>query len=73
MHGHCCVSLGAARTCILGSALHIIQVTWFTNAFSNIFKMPKWVQFAGCGLDLAIHYYHLTFGECFISFHIELG
>jgi len=45
----------AARTCILGSALHIIQVTLFTNVFSNICRMPKWVQLAGCSLDLAIH------------------
>ena len=64
---------GAARTCILGSALYIIQVTWFTNVFSNIFRMPKWVQFAGCNLDIAIHYCHLTFGECLIGFHTELG
>jgi len=46
--------LGAARRCILGIALHIIQVTWFTSVFVNIRRVSKWVQFAGCSLDLAI-------------------
>jgi len=30
---------GAERACILGSALHIIQITWFTNVFGNFCRM----------------------------------
>jgi len=33
----------------LGSALHFIQVSWFTYIFANIE-----IQFARCSLDLAI-------------------
>jgi len=42
---------GEARTCILGSAFHLIQITSFTYVFANICRMPKWVQFAGYSLE----------------------
>jgi len=32
---------GAARTCILGSRLHFIQITWFTYIFANTRKAHK--------------------------------
>jgi len=46
--------LGAARSAFLGSALHFIQITWFTYVFANIRNVSKWVQFAGCSLHLVI-------------------
>ena len=30
----------------LGSALHFIQITWFTYVFGNIRRVPKWIQLA---------------------------
>jgi len=35
--------LGAARTCILGSALNFIQISWFTCVFGNVRRVPRWV------------------------------
>jgi len=54
MHGHWFVYLGQQQHAFLGSALHFIQETWFTFVFANIGRVPEWVQFAGCSLDLAI-------------------
>jgi len=54
MHGHWFVSLGQQEHALIDSALHFIQITWFTYVFANIGNVPKWVQFAGCSLDLAI-------------------
>jgi len=43
------------RPCIFRhSALRFILITWFTYAFANVCGMTKWVQFAGCSLDLVI-------------------
>jgi len=47
-------SFGQQEHAYLRSALHFIQITWFTYVFVNIRKVPKWVQFEGCSLDLAI-------------------
>jgi len=55
MYGHWFISSGQQERAFLGSALHFIQKTWFTYVFVNIRKVPKWVQFAGCSLDLAIY------------------
>ena len=52
MHGHWFISLWEQDHAVLGSALHFIQITWFTYIFANIGRVPKWVQFAGCSLDL---------------------
>ena len=52
MRGHWFISLWEQDHAVLGSALHFIQITWFTYIFANIGRVPKWVQFAGCSLDL---------------------
>jgi len=39
----------------------IFQISWFTYVFANIRRVPKWVQFAGRSLELAIQYFHLIF------------
>jgi len=54
VHRHCFVSLEHQEHAYLGSALHFIQITWFTHVFASICRVPKWVQFAACSLDLAI-------------------
>jgi len=54
MHGHWFNSLEQQEHACLGSALHFIQIKWCTYVFANIRKVPKWVQFAGCSLNLAI-------------------
>jgi len=54
MHGHWFISFGQQEHAFLGNALHFIHITWFTYIFANICKVPKWVQFTGCSLDLAI-------------------
>ena len=36
----------------LDRALHFIQITWLTHIFANILRVSKWVQFAGCNLNL---------------------
>jgi len=36
----------------LDRALHFIQITWLTYIFANILRVSKWVQFAGCNLNL---------------------
>jgi len=54
MHGHWFISLGQQERAFLGSTLHFIQITWFTYVFANIRKVPKWVQYAGYTLDLAV-------------------
>jgi len=46
--------LGQQEHAFLGSELHFIQIIWFTFVFANIRKVPKWVQFAGCSLDVVI-------------------
>ena len=33
---------------------HPNTVTWLTYVFSNIRGVHKWVQFAGCSLDLSM-------------------
>ena len=38
----------------LGSALHVIQISWFICVFANTRRVTKWVQLAGCSLDLVI-------------------
>jgi len=49
MHdGPCCISLGQQEHAVLGSTLHLIQITWLTYVFANIRRVPNWVQFAGC-------------------------
>jgi len=52
MHGHWFISLREQDHAVLGRALHFIQITWFTYIFANIGRVPRWVQFAGCSLDL---------------------
>jgi len=52
MHGHWFISLPEQDYEFLGSALHFIQIPWFTHFFGNIRRVTKWVQFAGCSLDL---------------------
>jgi len=42
------ISVGQQEHAFLGSALHFIQITWFTFVFANIRRVPKWVQFTGC-------------------------
>jgi len=54
MHGHWFTSLREQYHAFLGSALHFIQITWFTYVFANIRWVTKWVQFARCSLDLVI-------------------
>jgi len=54
MHGTWFISWGQQEHVFLGSALHFIQISWFTYVFASIRKVPKWVQFARCNLDLAI-------------------
>jgi len=54
MHGHWFIFLREQDHAFLGSALHFIQITWFTYVFGNIRRVTKWVQFAGCRLDLVI-------------------
>jgi len=54
IHGHWFISL-RARPCIFGhSVLHVIKITWFTHVFANVRRVTKWVQFAGCSVDLVI-------------------
>jgi len=53
-HGHWFISFGQQEHTFLGSALHFFQITWFTYVFANICRVPKWVQFVGCRLDLVI-------------------
>ena len=55
----------------LGSALHFIQITWFTYVFGNIRRVPKWIQLAWCSLDLAIYQFHLMFLRLFEWFLIK--
>jgi len=52
MHGHWFISLREQGHAFLGSALHFIQITWFTYVFGNIPRVTMWVQYAGCSLDL---------------------
>jgi len=47
MHGHWFISLREQYHAYLGSALHFVQITWFTYAFANIRRMAKGVQLAG--------------------------
>jgi len=54
MHGHWFISFREQDHAFLGSALHFIQITWFTYDFANIRRVTKCVQFAGCSLDLGI-------------------
>jgi len=54
MHWHWFIYLWQQEHTFLGSGLYFIQITWFTYVFANICRVPKWVQFAGCSLDLAI-------------------
>ena len=49
---HWFISLREQNHAFLGSALHFIQIPWFTYVFVNIRRVTKWVQFAGCSLDL---------------------
>jgi len=44
MHGHWFISLREQDHEFLGSALHFIQITWFTYVFANIRRVTKWVQ-----------------------------
>jgi len=48
IHGHWFISLREQDHAFLGSALHFIQITWFTYAFANICRVTKWVQVVGC-------------------------
>jgi len=41
MHGQRFVSLRQEQHAFLGSALHFVQVTWFTYVFANICRVPK--------------------------------
>jgi len=52
VHGHWFISLREQGHALLGSALHFMQITWFTCIFANIGTVSKWVQFAGCSLNL---------------------
>jgi len=54
MHGHWFISLGQQEHVFSSSALLFIQITWFTYVFASIRRVPKWVQFSGCSLDLAM-------------------
>jgi len=54
MYEHWFISFGQQEHAFLGSALDFIQITWLTYVFANIRRVPKWVHFAGCSLDLAI-------------------
>jgi len=47
-------SLGWQEHVFLGSALHFIQITWFTCVFANMCRVPKWVQLARCSLDMSM-------------------
>jgi len=56
MHGHRFICLGQQEHAFQGSALHFIQITWFTHVFANIRKVSKCVHIAGCdGLKMALH------------------
>jgi len=50
MHGHWFISLGQPEHAFLGSALYFVQITWYSCVFANIYRVPKWVHFAGCSL-----------------------
>ena len=52
IHGHWFISLREQDHAFAGSALHFIQIPWFTYVFGNIRRLTKWVQFAECSLDL---------------------
>jgi len=54
MHGHWYISLPEQDHAFLGSALHFIQITWFTYVFANIRKVTQWAQFAKCSFDLVM-------------------
>jgi len=54
MHGYWFISAEQQEHSFLGSASHFIQVTWFNCIFANMRRVPKWVQFVGCSLNLAI-------------------
>jgi len=54
MHGHWFISLREQDHAFWDSALHFIQMPWFTYVFGNIRRVTKWVYFAGCSLDLMI-------------------
>jgi len=54
MHEHWFMFLGQQEHAFLGSALQLIQIAWFTYVFADTRSVPKWVQVAGCGLDLVI-------------------
>jgi len=41
MHGHWFISLGQQEHGFLDSALHFIQITWFTYVFANIRRCPS--------------------------------
>jgi len=42
------ISLGQQVDAFLDSASHLIKITWFSYVFANIWRVPEWVQFAGC-------------------------
>jgi len=65
MHGHWFISLEQQEHAFLGSALHFIQIIWFTYIFVNILRVPKWVQFVGCSLDQARNQLGTPGGEKF--------
>jgi len=46
MHGHWFICLGEQEHSFLGSALHFIQITWFTRPR----LCQHWFQFTGCSL-----------------------
>jgi len=41
MHGHWFISLREQDHAVLGSALHFIQITWFSYVFGNIRRLTK--------------------------------
>jgi len=49
MHGHWFIYMGQQEHAFSGSALHFIQITWFTFVFAK-----NEIQFAGYSLDLTI-------------------
>ena len=61
MHGHWFISLGQQDYAFLGSALDFIQNILVHIRFANIRRVPKWVQFTSCSLDLVIQYFYLIF------------
>jgi len=45
MHGHWFIYLGQQKRAFLGSALHFIQIIWFTYVFANIRRVPGGFNF----------------------------